>query len=92
MQNSPARAPCMRQRKRSWGSELKEAGSKVKDRGTEANAGAKQNQRLHIETPLNPVVISPGSRKKMLENSHSVNTINDVLKILNVHFARHGGW
>lgn len=82
MQNPSACAPCIRQRKRSWGSELKKKpGSKVKDKGTEANAGAKQNQRLNIETPLNLVVNSPGSRQKMLENSHSVNTINDALKI-----------
>lgn len=36
-----------------WGSELKEPGSKVKDKWTEANAGAKQNQLLTLETPLN---------------------------------------
>lgn len=92
MQNSSACAPCIRQRKRSWGSELKEPGSKVKDKWTEANAGAKQNQPLTLETPLNLVVSFPGSRKRMLENSHLVNMINEALKSLNGHFAYHGGW
>lgn len=78
MQNSSARTPCIRQRK-SWSIELKEPGSKVKDEWTEANAGAKQNQRLNKETPLNLVVNFPGSRNKMLENSHLVNMINKAL-------------